>query len=79
MRAGFRDSSKVPTETLHKYGNLSVASVPSVFSDQLSGQLSTQKLRLLISGFGVGLAWGAAVINTDSIYCPEPFVYRGEK
>lgn len=79
MRAGFRDLSKVPTGTLNKYGNLSVASVPSVFSDQLSGQLSTQKLRLLISGFGVGLSWGAAVINTDRIYCPEPFVYRGEK
>lgn len=75
MRAGFKDKSKVPTETLRKYGNLSVASVPSVFSDQLSEQLSTKKLKLLISGFGVGLAWGAAVISTDQIYCPKPFIY----
>ena len=75
MRAGFKDPSKVPTATLRKYGNLSVASVPSVFSDQLSEQLSTQKLRLLISGFGVGLAWGSAIINTDKIYCPKPTIY----
>ena len=78
-RAGFKDRAKVPTETLRKYGNLSVASVPGVFSDQLSERLSTQKTKLLISGFGVGLAWGAAIINTDKIYCPEPFVYGGEK
>lgn len=79
MRAGFRDMKKVPTATLAKYGNLSVASIPSVFNDQLSEVLRTQKNQLLISGFGVGLAWGCAVLNMNQIYCPQPFVYKEKK
>lgn len=77
-RAGFKDLSKVPSQTLAKYGNLSVASIPSVFSDALRSPLSTSAARLLISGFGVGLSWGSAVLNTNKIYCPQPFEYRGK-
>lgn len=78
-RAGFKDLSKVPTETLGRFGNLSVASVPSVLNDRLSEPLETRPCKLLISGFGVGLSWGSAVLNTDGIYCPLPFVYEGEQ
>ena len=76
MRAGFKNMDKVPTKTLEKYGNLSVASIPSVFNDQLSQELSSGKRQILISGFGVGLSWGVALLNINQIYCPQPFVYR---
>ena len=75
-RAGFKNSAKVPSKTLEKYGNLSVASIPSVFNDQLGLELSSSKKQILISGFGVGLAWGSAVLNLDKIYCPQPFKYQ---
>lgn len=78
-RAGFKDLSKVPTETLARYGNLAVASIPSVLNDRLFDVLTTRACKLLISGFGVGLSWGSAVLNTNALYCPRPFVYGGEK
>ena len=76
MRAGFKNMDKVPTKTLEKYGNLSVASIPSVFNDQLSQELSSDKRQILISGFGVGLSWGTALLNINQIYCPQPFIYK---
>lgn len=75
-RTGFNDLSKVPMETLSKFGNLSIASIPSVINDQLFEQCSTQQLQLLICGFGVGLAWGSAIINLDKIYCPMIYKYK---
>ena len=76
VRTGVLDMKKVPTETLAKFGNLAVASIPSVLNDQLSDVLTTRQCRLLLSGFGVGLAFGTAIIVTNDIYAPQPFVYE---
>lgn len=75
LRIGVRDFSKVPTESLARYGNLAVASIPCVFNDCLSEKLQTARQSLLISGFGVGLAYGSAILTTDTIYAPRPFTY----
>lgn len=79
LRIGVRDFSKVPTETLAKYGNLAVASIPSVLNDRLSESLQSGRRTILVSGFGVGLAFGSAVLTTESIYAPKPFTYGEDK
>ena len=79
LRVGMRDFSKVPTGTLSRYGNLAVASIPSVFNDCLSVDLRSRRMTLLASGFGVGLAYGSVILTMDRIYAPEPFTYDKEK
>ena len=79
IRIGVRDLKKVPVETLAKFGNQAVASVPCAICDQLSAGLSGSRKMLLLSGFGVGLAYGTAIVCTDSLFAPSPFIYEEEK
>lgn len=79
IRIGMKDLSKVPVETLARFGNLAVASIPSVLNDRLSKKLADGKTTLLLSGFGVGLAYGSALLSTDSIFSPSPYIYEEEK
>lgn len=60
------DSDKVP-QTLGSLGNSSSASIPVTLSSELHTTLSRGKHRLILAGFGVGLSWGTAIIETDSL------------
>ena len=62
------DASKVPY-TLSKFGNTSSASIPLTMVTELNEALTTKKLSLLLSGFGVGLSWGTASVVTERIIC----------
>ncbi len=64
------DSSKVPY-TLNKYGNTSCATIPLTLVSELSEEARNKALNLLISGFGVGLSWGSALVKISDIVCPE--------
>ena len=75
---GVTDKQKVPVETLAKYGNLAVASVPSVLNDVLNDKLPDTKMTVLLSGFGVGLAYGSVILTLDHIYAPSIFIYKGK-
>lgn len=57
--------------SLYNYGNTSCATIPVTMVSQLRERLTTEKLNLLLSGFGVGLSWANAIIVTDHIVCPE--------
>jgi 3-oxoacyl-[acyl-carrier-protein] synthase-3 len=57
---------KIPS-TIGKYGNTSSVSIPLTIVSELKGRLINHK-RLLLSGFGVGLTWGTAVIEVDNCY-----------
>jgi len=59
------DLAKVPS-SIHKYGNTSSVSIPITIVDQLKRKLDTPK-KLLLCGFGVGMSWATAVINTQKI------------
>ncbi len=72
------DSSKVPLTTLSKYGNQCGASVPCTISDTLKEEISHKKLKLLLSGFGAGLSWANAIIETNNIYCSGILEYGVE-
>ena len=62
------EKEKVPY-SIHKYGNTSSASVPLTMISELQEELSTRKLRFLLSAFGIGLSWGTVLLETDSIVC----------
>ena len=62
-------SDKYSAATFTKYGNKSTASLPGVISHLLKDKVTNGKQRLLLSGFGIGLTWSAAVVELDHIYC----------
>lgn len=64
-------AEKVPY-TLSKYGNTSSASIPLTIVSELGNEVSTKKLSLLLSGFGVGLSWGTMSMVTDKPVCIGP-------
>lgn len=64
------EPAKVPYSLYH-YGNTSSATIPLTMLTNLRSQLQTQSLKLLLSGFGVGLSWGSAYLETENIICPE--------
>ncbi len=53
--------------SLYDFGNTSCATIPVTLVSQLSEPLSTRKLKLLLSGFGVGLSWGNVILETDKV------------
>lgn len=63
---------KVPVETFTKYANNSISSVATVLCDQLEGK--TAKI-VLLCGFGIGLSWGACVVNFSAVYNGGIMIY----
>lgn len=59
---------KVPY-SLHHYGNTSSATIPLTMLANLPHKLSAGHVRWLLSGFGVGLSWGSAYIETENVVC----------
>lgn len=65
------DTAKVPY-SLYNYGNTSSATIPLTMLVQLRDKLQqSNALKLVLSGFGVGLSWGSAYIETANLICPE--------
>jgi 3-oxoacyl-[acyl-carrier-protein] synthase-3 len=56
--------------SLGKFGNTSGASIPVTMTACLSEKL-TEPQRLLLVGFGVGLSWGGAAVQTAGMVVPE--------
>lgn len=54
------DKDKIPW-SIHKYGNTSSVSVPLTIVSELKEKLNGQK-KLLLSAFGVGMAWATAIV-----------------
>jgi 3-oxoacyl-[acyl-carrier-protein] synthase-3 len=65
------EDEKVPYLTQSVYGNQNSASIPGTINGFLYDKFATQKMTNLIAGFGIGLSWGAAIIETDNIYSPK--------
>jgi len=60
---------KIPS-TIHKFGNTSSVSIPLTIVSELRNKLEGRK-HLLLSGFGVGLTWGTALIDLMNCYIGE--------
>lgn len=61
---------RVPT-SYEKFGNTSCSSIPLTMVHKISSELRTKKLNLVACGFGSGLSWATAYIETDNILCPD--------
>ena len=68
-KTGF-SREKTPS-SLYNYGNTSCATVPVTLVTQLTEQLRSQSLKLMLSGFGVGLSWGNVILTTNKVVCPD--------
>lgn len=55
------DPKKVPS-SISKFGNTSSVSIPLTIASELMSTIRDKKL--LLSGFGVGMSWASAIINT---------------
>jgi len=75
MNESIRKKMGIPTEkypySMDIYGNTSSASIPLTINHALRDVISTKKLTLLLSGFGVGLSWGSVILETRDVISPE--------
>lgn len=62
------EKEKAPS-ILQLYGNASAASIPLAMVATSSQPLSQGAHRLLLSGFGVGLSWGNAILDVENLTC----------
>ena len=69
-------AEKVPLETGKIYGNQNAASIPGTINGFLSEEFSTKTLTIAVAGFGIGLSWGGAVLQTANIYAPKTLIYK---
>lgn len=67
---------KIYWETFSRYGNQSTASVPCVLCDALADTMPGKDLTLLLSGFGVGLSWASAVMESKRAYNGGIAIYK---
>lgn len=52
-------------------GNQNSASILGTINGFLYDEFSNKKLKALFAGFGIGLSWGACLIDIDKIYAPK--------
>lgn len=67
-KAGLRPD-QYSSLTFSEYGNQSSASVPGVIAHLLKDRAASEKLKVLLCGFGMGAAWASCVTELDHIYC----------
>lgn len=61
---------KAPWQTLLRYGNQAVASIPGLICDQLKSNCDAkQRLHLLLCGYGIGLSWASCIGDFSGLYC----------
>ena len=60
------DDKKCPI-CLDRFGNTSSVSIPLTIATQLQDELKDDHRKLLLCGFGVGMSWGTAVLNTSKL------------
>ena len=69
------DMNKVPT-TIQKYGNSSSATIPVTLASELKERISSEKLRVLASGFGAGLSLASCAFELGACICPGVVEYE---
>lgn len=64
------DKERIPS-SIHKFGNTSSVSVPLTIVSELKEQLFGTKKRVMLSAFGVGMAWATAIISLDNCHISD--------
>lgn len=68
------DFLKVPI-SLDTFGNVSSPTIPLTIVSRLKSDLHMKNKKLLLSGFGAGLSWGAAVLNLENCHICDLIEY----
>lgn len=63
-------AEKVPS-TLRDFGNTSGASLPVTMTARINKALESGRKRVLLSGFGIGLSWGTALVDIEGAVFPD--------
>jgi 3-oxoacyl-[acyl-carrier-protein] synthase-3 len=61
------DREKMPSNIVENFGNSSGVTIPLAITFNLGDNLCSQKYRLCLSGFGVGLTWAAMMIDMKEL------------
>ncbi|KQS55448.1 hypothetical protein ASG17_05005 [Brevundimonas sp. Leaf363] len=56
---------------IDRFGNTSMSSIPLLMTTDLSARLTSEPTRLVAAGFGVGLSWGAALLDLEPLAVAE--------
>ena len=68
-------SEKVPLG-LREYGNTTSASIPLTIVSECANDFKNGVQKSLVCGFGTGLSWGSAFIETNQLVIPEIIIYK---
>jgi len=58
---------KMPNDTVGKFGNSSSACIPVTICHNIKDLFLKEKLRICMSGFGVGLSWGGLIMDVGPL------------
>jgi 3-oxoacyl-[acyl-carrier-protein] synthase-3 len=67
------DTERVPI-SLDTFGNVSSPTIPLTIVSRLYNKLKTNN-QILLSGFGAGLSWGAAIVNLENCHISKLIEY----
>ena len=63
------DENRIPSN-ISKYGNTSSVSIPLTIASELKDKMEERK-KLMLSAFGVGMAWATAIVPFDNCRISE--------
>lgn len=66
------DIDKIPSN-IQYFGNISCAAIPLLMVTNISEDISSRPLSLMLSAIGAGFVWGAGYLQTDKVVCTELF------
>jgi 3-oxoacyl-[acyl-carrier-protein] synthase-3 len=66
---------KMPANIVENFGNSSGVTIPTAICYNIGDKLLSKKLKLCLSGFGVGLTWAAMIINLENLNFCEIIEY----
>lgn len=73
MLESVRKKLQVPAEkfpySLYNFGNTSSATIPLTMLVKLADRMSSERIKWLLCGFGVGLSWGSVYLETENLTC----------
>ena len=68
--------AKMPSNVVEHFGNSSGVTIPTAIIFNLQDRLVTEKFKVCIAGFGVGLTWGAVLLNLGRVNFSEMIEYK---
>lgn len=64
----------MPNNIVENFGNSSGVTIPINITFNIGEKLETQEMQLCLSGFGVGLTWGAILLKIGNLnFCQTIF------